>query len=139
MTGAYLTTRSRKDNRMKLEERAAQMWSVLALAARTRQVLTYSIMSQLTGMATAGVGGALEPVQSYCLLKNLPPLTVLVVSEATGNPGSGFSGASDVQEAQARVFAHDWFEHRAPSPEDLAAAVRERPSKGKLLDSRTGS
>jgi hypothetical protein len=67
-------------------ERAAQIWSVLALAARNRQVLTYSIVGNLIGVPARGLGHLLEPIQSYCLLNRLPPLTILVVSEEDGMP-----------------------------------------------------
>ena len=76
---------------MKVSERATQIWSVLALAARNRQILTYTMLEQLTGLARVGLGQSLEPIQSYCLLRQLPPLTILVVQEATGIPGAGAS------------------------------------------------
>src|SRR2546430_1637524 len=66
---------------MKASERAAQLWAVLALAARNRQVLTYDLVAQLTGVARQGLGQLLEPIQSYCIVKNLPPLTALVVKQ----------------------------------------------------------
>ena len=115
---------------MKIEERAAQMWPVLALAARNRQVLTYSMMNQLTGMATQGVGQMLEPIQSYCLLHKLPPLTALVVNDSTGLPGIGFIAAADVPRALLEVFRYDWLGHGAPTPEDFAAAHAQRPPAG---------
>ena len=47
---------------MRASERAAQIWSVLALAARNRQVLTYPIVSKLIGVPYAGLGQLLEPI-----------------------------------------------------------------------------
>ena len=73
---------------MKATERASQIWAVLALAARNRQILTYEIVGRLIGVPARGLGHLLEPIQSYCLLKDLPPLTILVVQETTGLPGS---------------------------------------------------
>jgi hypothetical protein len=77
------------------------------------------------------LGQLLEPVQSYCLQRKLPPLTILVVQEDTDLPGSGFSaaGASELAESQLEVFNHDWIEHGAPKPEQLEQATRERPSR----------
>ena len=75
---------------MEVSERAAQIWSVLAWAATNRQVLSYSILGKLIGVPARGLGHLLEPVQLYCLLHGLPPLTILVVSEDTGLPSSGF-------------------------------------------------
>ena len=115
---------------MKVSERAAQIWSVLALAARNRQVLTYDIVSKLIGVPRQGLGQSLEPIQSYCLLKKLPPLTILVVREDTGLPGTGFVAAADIPKTQITVFAHDWLAKGAPSPEDLDKAVSKMPSNG---------
>ena len=72
---------------MRIPERALQIWSVLALAAKNRQVLTYDILAKLIGVPRPGLGQLLEPIQSYCMLNKLPPLTILVVSEETGMPG----------------------------------------------------
>jgi hypothetical protein len=116
---------------MRTHERAAQIWAALALAAKNRQVLTYGLVSKLIGVPQAGLGQLLEPIQSYCLLNNLPPLTILVVSEQTGMPGAGFIAASDIPRTQQQVFAFDWIGRGAPQPEHLADAVAKRPSNAK--------
>jgi hypothetical protein len=102
-------------------ERAQQMWSLLALAAISRQVLTYDIVARLTGLVRYGVGNALEPIQQYCSENGLPALTVLVVSDV-GVPGDGFIAASNVPEEQQRVFRHPWLDTKVPSTDQLAAA-----------------
>ncbi len=53
---------------MTTSERAAQIWSILALASRNRQVLTYNLVAKPPGVAGVGLGQCLEPIQSYCLL-----------------------------------------------------------------------
>src|SRR5260370_9639047 len=100
---------------MKAEQRAAQIWSVLALAARNRQILTYGIVSNLIGVPKHGLGQLLEPIQSYCLTHELEPLTILVVQDGTGMPGVGFIAAADIPAAQSRVFGYDWLATGAPS------------------------
>jgi len=117
---------------VKLPERSAQIWSVLAWAASHRQNITYSQLAQVTGAFTGGLGALLEPIQSYCLVNNLPPLTILVVQQDSGLPGSGFTGASagDLASAQARVFEFNWLAHGNPGPEKLEHAARTRPSNG---------
>ena len=113
-------------------ERASQIWAVLAWAATHRQSLTYTQLSQITGAFTGGLGALLEPIQSYCLLHKLPPLTILVVKQETGLPGSGFTGASagELAAAQARVFEFAWLEHGNPGVEKLESAVTALPSNG---------
>lgn len=115
---------------MNRSERASQIWTVLAWAASHRQSLTYSQVGKLIGVPTAGLGQLLEPIQSYCLENNLPPLTVLVVQQESGMPGAGFTAtaASGLASAQAAVFAFDWLAHGNPQPEKLEAAVVKRPS-----------
>ena len=62
-------------------------------------------------MPPAGLGGMLDPVQTYCVANKLPPLTVLVVQKDTGLPGSGFTAAQAAQVAsdQARAFDFNWL------------------------------
>ena len=110
-------------------ERAQQLWSVLALAATNRQVLTYDIVARLTGVHRPGLGDMLRPIQQYCTENNLPPLTVLVVSEQTGSPGEGFIGAADIPTAQMRVFQYPWLDTTAPTAEQFEAAYGHAPDK----------
>ena len=114
---------------MKIHERAAQIWPVLSFAARNRQVLTYDIVGDLIGVPRFALAQLLEPIQSYCLLKKLPALTVLVVNKS-GEPGIGFIAAADVPQEQHRVFSKDWLAEHTPSPEELEKAVTELPSCG---------
>lgn len=117
---------------MTKSERASQIWAVLALAAKNRQTLTYSMLSKLIGVPAAGLGKLLEPIQSYCLLHNLPPLTVLVVQQESGLPGSGYTGSKAEEFARnlMLVFDYDWFSHGNPQAEQLQKAVEKLPSNG---------
>jgi len=117
---------------MTRSERACQIWGVLAWAARNRQSLTYASLSKLIGVPATGLGKLLEPIQSFCILKRLPPLTILVVQVSTGLPGSGFTAASVSEYAKAhmKVFRFDWLEYGNPGPEKLEEAVQRRPSNG---------
>lgn len=117
---------------MTRSERASQIWGILAWAAKNRQSLTYSQVSALIGVPRAGLGQLLEPIQSYCIINKLPPLTVLVVQQESGLPGAGFTGASagDLAKAQMSVYSQDWLAHGNPQPEKLEAAVTQLPSNG---------
>ena len=117
---------------MTRSERACQIWAVLAWASHHRQTLTYGALSRLVGVPAAGLGQLLEPVQSYCLVSELPPLSILVVQQNSGLPGSGFTGASagDLAKAQMAVFAYDWIAHGNPGPDKFEDAVQARPSTG---------
>lgn len=89
-------------------------------------------LAQVTGAFTGGLGAWLEPVQSYCIINGLPPLTVLVVQQESGMPGSGFTGASarDLAKEQARVFSFNWLGHGNPGADKLEQAVKQNPSNG---------
>jgi hypothetical protein len=118
---------------MTIYQRSAQIWPVLTLSAVNKQILTYDFLAKLIGVPPPALGQLLEPIQSYCLIEKLPPLTILVVSKKTGLPGSGFSAVSEIPKFQIRVFEYDWLKHGCPSPEKFAKAVKNRPSRPALL------
>lgn len=116
---------------MTKSERACQIWAVLAWAAECRQSMTYEQVAALVGVPRVSLGAFLEPIQSYCLLFDLPPLTVLVVSEITGLPGSGFTGVTEAEISRARVavYAFAWLERRNPGAPALDQAVKDMLTK----------
>src|SRR5436190_456598 len=122
---------------MNREERSQQLWSLLALAATNRQVLTYDIVARLTGVVRLGIGDFLRPIQQYCAENRLPALTSIVVSEDSGLPGEGFIAAQDVPAAQVRVFRHDWLQRPAPSADELAEAYSRAPDRRGFQAGRT--
>jgi hypothetical protein len=131
MRPAFITTHNyNSEAHMRASERAVQIWPVLVFAAHNRQLLTYELLGRCIGVPRHGLGHLLEPIQSYCLLKKLPALTALVVSNDTGMPSTGFVAAQDVPAEHARVFRAKWLEHRCPTAEEFESAVRELPSNG---------
>lgn len=117
---------------MTREERAIQIWPLLTFAASLRMTLTYKRLGELIGAGPMSLGGWLEPIQSYCLVQGLPPLTVLVVRDSDGMPGPGFVAAEPaaVPAAQTTVFRYDWTSAPPPKTEELARALTVRPSNG---------
>jgi len=114
---------------MTREQRAQQLWSILALAATHRQLLTYSIVESITGLHRAGIGDSLRPVQQYCTDQQLPPLTCLVVSQDSGLPGDGcLTSSADLPAALLRVFGHSWLGTRAPTEQQLLDAYSRAPN-----------
>jgi len=118
---------------MKEHERAAQLWPLLVLAARNQQILSYTTVRRLTGMATVGVGGCLGHILTYCMVKKWPWLPAIVVNEPSGPPGKGFMSAArrkygsrlDMFAMRSRVFAFDWFKKKAPTPMDFASLKKK--------------
>jgi hypothetical protein len=100
-------------------ERAQQLWSILVLAAKNRQVLTYGIIEKATGLVRPSIGQMLSPIQNYCLNRDLPPLTILVVQDKSGMPGDGFIAGADIPKAQQAVFGYDWLAWGCPQTPEL--------------------
>ena len=119
-------------------DQTACIWPLLVLAAKNRQVLTYDILGRLLGVPASDLGRLLEPIQSHCILKGLPPLTSIVVSDRTGMPGDGFIAADNLPHAQAETFLFDWLGSAVPSREDYRAAVDKLPSLGLSLTALMG-
>jgi putative restriction endonuclease len=94
---------------MTVAERAFQIWPLLVLSATKHQILFYDELGKIIGVPNPALGQLLEPIQSYCVINNLPALTSIVVSSKTGLPGGGFTAASDVPAEQAKVFMFDWL------------------------------
>jgi hypothetical protein len=118
---------------MKRVDTARIFWSLLTLSAIKRQTLTYHLLAKLVGVPRNDLGRLLEPIQSYCILGNLPPLTSLVVDSQTGMPGEGFIAASNLPQAQAATFAHDWLTQGVPTAEEFQQAMNALPSCGLSL------
>ena len=114
---------------MTREQRAQQLWSILVLSARNRQVWSYEIIGQACGVPPASIGDFLRPIQQYCSENGLPALTSLVVGKTDGVPGDGFIAAQGVQRAQMEVFEKDWLGESAPSAAQFADAYERAPQR----------
>jgi putative restriction endonuclease len=114
---------------MTREQCAQQLWSILVLAARNRQTLTYEMVGQACGVPAPSIGDFLRPLQQYCTENDLPPLTSLIVNKTTGVPGDGFIAAPDVPRAHLEVFTKNWLEHTAPSARELADSYERAPDR----------
>jgi hypothetical protein len=68
------------------QQRAVQLWSVLALAARNQQLLSYTVVERLVGVPQYGLAPILGAIYAYCKRENFPPLSVIVVETTTVYP-----------------------------------------------------
>ena len=114
-------------------DQALRLWPLMVMAAGNRQVLNYDQLAKLIGASESDLGRLLEPIQSYCILKGLPPLTSILVDARTGLPREGFIAADNVPRAQADTFRFDWNGVPLPSREDYREAVQQLPSLGLSL------
>jgi putative restriction endonuclease len=74
-------------------------------------------------------------LQDFCLEKNLPPLTSIVVSKRRGVPSSGFiAWEGDIGDAQERVFEYDWS--KIPSPFPSGTSLPPASTGSRLKDKK---
>ncbi len=99
-------------------QRALQLWPLLVSGAKHRQTFTYEFVSKLVGVAPEGLAYPLGILMRYCRHKELPPITVLVVNSATGQPGEGLP-LKDLNRDRERVFNYPWLEMQAPTTDEL--------------------
>jgi hypothetical protein len=102
---------------MTIYDSLTQLWSLLVESAHAQKVLTYDIIGQMIGVPEQAVGCFLRPIQDYCQVHDLPPLTSLILNEADGSPA--LNETEEVIEKRARVYFFDWFSRKSPTPEDL--------------------
>ena len=110
--------------RMTQAEQAVLLWPMLALAARTQQILSYAAAEGYTGIPRHELNRALVLIHDYCQRRGWPLLNTLVVSQQSGKPGEGSEGLSpsEIKVEQGRAFLFDWSSHDKPRPDDFQAA-----------------
>lgn len=105
---------------MTRSERAVQVWQVLVNAAFYRQTLTYTLLADRIGAESTELGTALGMISRYCALKQLPPLSVLVVRSDAGTPAADLSWTTDVDFAREAVYQMEWLKLKPPTANDFA-------------------
>jgi hypothetical protein len=101
-------------------ERAVQVWQVLVNAAFYRQTLTYTLLADRIGAESTELASPLGMISRYCALKQLPPLTVLVVRSDAGTPAADLSWTTDVDFAREAVYQLEWLKLKPPAASDFA-------------------
>lgn len=107
---------------------AEHMWAILTgfvmFSGGTPEkpaTITYGELARMMGYSSPLAGHTLARplglIGQICLLTELPPLNVVVVSKETGAPGAEvlLRPGSTVETDQADVMAEDWFMWKAPS------------------------
>ena len=111
------------------------VWSVLVMAARNQQVLSYGTMEAITGHPANLQAPILGRIEHYCKKKGFPKITSILINQDEGVPGylyPGYKGSAasldpavylTLFKEQSLVFAFDWLkrlEHVAPCESDFA-------------------
>lgn len=99
------------------DQLAAQAWEILTQQAARREPLYYSELAGKLGVHWRLMRWPLELIQLQCEQHDgWPPLTILVISKATHQPGAGFRGASPehYRTAVREVLDFDWSAQANP-------------------------
>ena len=111
---------------MTLEQRAQQFWSVLVFASKEQELVSYSLLSQITGFYEAP-STVLYYIFCYCKQNHLPPLNAIVIDPTTGRPGEDCPReVRDWSTQQSRVFLYHWFDYPAPTDEMFKEALAKQ-------------
>jgi len=112
----------------RLHVQAQQIWLVLVskIMNSSREPaapfkITYGKLATALGYddprAGHTLGRQLGIVGDYCKMFGLPPLNVIVINQATGQPGAEvvLRDGKTVAEEQAAVMRKNWYEIRVPT------------------------
>jgi putative restriction endonuclease len=123
------------------ELRAFRAWPILTRTAqsKTKDLITYGFLAEQIGIHRRVLRFVLGLIQDYCMNEKLPPLTILVVDQATRRPSSGFIAwdADNIEVGLKKVRDYPWsdiqnpftFASKGASEEDLAHSLVEKPNK----------
>jgi alkylated DNA nucleotide flippase Atl1 len=112
---------------MNRAQRAMQIWQVLIAAAHNRQVLTYGMVGEFIGLGAGFLAQTLGLIMRFCAQNDLPPLTILVVNQDTGQPGHGLTTIEELNRDRERVFNFAWYSHTPVQVMDFAAIQAQDP------------
>jgi hypothetical protein len=116
------------NSKMTNAQRAMQFWSVLALAAKTQQVVSYEAMERMTGIPRFGMSKPLGRIVAYCQRHGLPLLTAIVVEQVSGRPADQYFNTPpfDLSAEHRRVFVFDWLKHGCPALNEFQDPAEEK-------------
>jgi len=83
--------------------------SILIKHVKNRKPITYGDLGKKINYNALNVGRILEPIQDYCLQKDIPPLTSIVVSATEMKPGYHYKQRfSTYSEDIEKASKHNW-------------------------------
>lgn len=93
--------------------RAAIAWELLIKQSQSKTLITYGDLGRLMNIHHRVVRYPLHLIQSYCLLNDLPPLTISAV-DRNGNRGAGFVQNGEIDLLEKKVFLFNWNNLKNP-------------------------
>jgi putative restriction endonuclease len=129
------------------EQRAFHTWEILVKYASKRGRITYGELAEKLGVHHRAIRHVLGPILEYCLLNELPPLTILIVNKWTNEPGQGFFLAWDIENSSDgfdKVFKFNWksisnpfkYSESGETQEQLIKEIIKHPEESEDVYSR---
>jgi putative restriction endonuclease len=129
------------------EQRAFRAWDILIQCAAKKDKLTYGDLAVKLGIHHRAIRFVLGPILDYCLLNELPPLSILVINKGTREPGLGFFQAWDIENSADgfdKVFKFNWkalhnpfkYSENGVTQEQLILEMIEHPEESGEVFSR---
>jgi len=117
-------------------ELAYQVWPILTKVALKGESITYMKIATRLGYPTANpIRHPLAVIQEYCIEKEFPPLTILVVNDKSGKPGSGFiAWLGDLEQGRQRVFNFEWDKIEIPFPPETRIKLEQTLTRRDVFD-----
>ena len=95
--------------------RLVRTYLILIGKATRRETATYREIAEANAVAMPGVGGlCLDPVADWCKARRFPDLTVLVVSEETGQPAEDHVSPT-LYRVREGVYRWPWTDYAPPT------------------------
>jgi len=129
------------------EQRAFHTWEILIRCAAKNEKITYGELAKKLGLHHRAIRYALGPILEYCLLNELPPLTILIINKGTQEPGQGFFFAWDIENSADgfdKVYNFNWksisnpfkYSENGDTQEQLIIDIIENPNESEDVYSR---
>ena len=105
--------------------KAVRAYLILICCATRRQTITFGQLGDKIGLPAIGVVPTLNMLHQWSTCRNLPSLSVLVVSVTPGQAGGPFAGQlADQLAERARVYNYEhWTDLVPPTVEDIAGCA----------------
>lgn len=129
-------------------ERARLAWQVLTKVAKNRDTITYCELGAKIGVHHRAIRYVLGPIQDYCMVSGLRPLTILVVN-GSGRPGTGFIAhdPNDLENGMESVWSYPWattanpfnFAAEGLSYDSLISTLTKNPEEAETVYTKVKS
>lgn len=106
---------------------AVQAWTILVTRATHQQTFTYGQLAEAmgySGRAANTLSDVLDHIYAFCMVHQLPLLTVLIEGDQTGRPNAADGLYHEPGAERRRVHKYNWFDVIPPTAVGMAECYR---------------